>query len=146
MVGEIAGMVLLDHPRERFHALLMKLATTFEADERSSGIPYSVADVGQAFSGPSPRPFQHPHFLSFYNPIEIRERQLRWKRERGGRGDDDLGDNVLGIGRDDLGWQDEPLPLAFDTPYVREHPKVGRNDPCPCGSGRKYKKCCLGKT
>ena len=25
---------------------------------------------------------------------------------------------------------------------VRESPKVGRNDPCPCGSGRKYKKCC----
>ncbi|MBI5118565.1 SEC-C domain-containing protein [Candidatus Poribacteria bacterium] len=22
---------------------------------------------------------------------------------------------------------------------------VGRNDPCPCGSGKKYKKCCLGK-
>jgi hypothetical protein len=22
---------------------------------------------------------------------------------------------------------------------------IGRNDPCPCGSGRKYKKCCLGK-
>jgi len=26
-------------------------------------------------------------------------------------------------------------------PIVRESPKVGRNDPCPCGSGRKYKKC-----
>ncbi len=25
---------------------------------------------------------------------------------------------------------------------VRENPKVGRNDPCPCGSGKKYKKCC----
>ena len=24
--------------------------------------------------------------------------------------------------------------------------KVGRNDPCPCGSGKKFKKCCLGKT
>jgi uncharacterized protein len=24
-------------------------------------------------------------------------------------------------------------------------PDAGRNDPCPCGSGRKYKKCCLGK-
>ena len=24
-------------------------------------------------------------------------------------------------------------------------PKVGRNDPCPCGSGKKYKRCCLGK-
>jgi yecA family protein len=28
---------------------------------------------------------------------------------------------------------------------VRAGPKVGRNDPCPCGSGAKYKKCCLGK-
>ncbi len=27
-------------------------------------------------------------------------------------------------------------------PFVREGPKVGRNDPCPCGSGRKFKKCC----
>jgi len=25
----------------------------------------------------------------------------------------------------------------------RDSPKVGRNDPCPCGSGKKYKKCCL---
>ncbi len=24
----------------------------------------------------------------------------------------------------------------------REEPKIGRNDPCPCGSGKKYKKCC----
>jgi len=27
-------------------------------------------------------------------------------------------------------------------PYKRETPKVGRNNPCPCGSGKKYKKCC----
>lgn len=25
---------------------------------------------------------------------------------------------------------------------VHEGPKIGRNDPCPCGSGKKYKKCC----
>ena len=28
------------------------------------------------------------------------------------------------------------------TTYVRAEKKVGRNDPCPCGSGKKYKKCC----
>jgi len=28
------------------------------------------------------------------------------------------------------------------APVRRDTPKVGRNDPCPCGSGRKYKKCC----
>jgi len=37
-----------------------------------------------------------------------------WEHERGGRLD---------------GWH--------------QHPEPGRNDPCPCGSGRKYKKCCL---
>ncbi|MBW1893780.1 MAG: YchJ family protein [Deltaproteobacteria bacterium] len=26
--------------------------------------------------------------------------------------------------------------------FIRSTPKVGRNDPCPCGSGKKYKKCC----
>lgn len=26
--------------------------------------------------------------------------------------------------------------------YRREQPRIGRNDPCPCGSGKKYKKCC----
>jgi SEC-C motif len=33
-----------------------------------------------------------------------------------------------------------PIPMPVRTP-----PKVGRNTPCPCGSGRKFKKCCLGK-
>lgn len=28
------------------------------------------------------------------------------------------------------------------TQFVREAPKVGRNEPCPCNSGKKYKKCC----
>ena len=36
----------------------------------------------------------------------------------------------------------EPAPPA---PILADG-KVGRNDPCPCGSGKKYKKCCLGKT
>jgi len=33
----------------------------------------------------------------------------------------------------------------YDSPdtHVREEAKIGRNDPCPCGSGKKYKKCCL---
>ncbi|MDJ0764248.1 MAG: SEC-C metal-binding domain-containing protein [Myxococcota bacterium] len=35
-------------------------------------------------------------------------------------------------------WRPIPKP-------VRTDPKVGRNAPCPCGSGRKFKKCCLGK-
>jgi preprotein translocase subunit SecA len=33
---------------------------------------------------------------------------------------------------------DEQIQITF----VRDTPKVGRNEPCPCGSGKKYKKCC----
>jgi uncharacterized protein YecA (UPF0149 family) len=28
-------------------------------------------------------------------------------------------------------------------PYRRPYDKIGRNEKCPCGSGKKYKKCCL---
>lgn len=60
--------------------------------------------------------------------------------------------------------QADPMPLydarqtVFPDPYTQSHsayqaplpvvrtsPKIGRNEPCPCGSGKKYKKCCLNK-
>jgi hypothetical protein len=57
----------------------------------------------------------------------------------------------------DPGYADTSLPGDFDfgppyesrllepgIPYEREVPKIGRNDPCPCGSGKKFKKCCGG--
>lgn len=33
-------------------------------------------------------------------------------------------------------------PAEPKQPFVRENAKVGRNDPCPCNSGKKFKKCC----
>jgi SEC-C motif len=35
---------------------------------------------------------------------------------------------------------------AFEDQIIRGIPKIGRNDPCPCGSGKKYKKCCMNKS
>ncbi|MGE8943847.1 SEC-C metal-binding domain-containing protein [Leptospira interrogans] len=53
-------------------------------------------------------------------------------------------DDGCGCGHDhhhhDHGHHHHPRNVA---PYVRTSPKVGRNDPCPCGSGKKHKKCCL---
>lgn len=43
-----------------------------------------------------------------------------------------------------LGESDEAeaeQPPAAEQPFVREGKKVGRNEPCPCGSGKKYKQC-----
>lgn len=42
--------------------------------------------------------------------------------------------------------QQKEIKKAYNkTRIVVNEAKVGRNDPCPCGSGRKYKQCCLNK-
>ncbi len=58
---------------------------------------------------------------------------------------------------EDIAWDDEEVDATFeeevedefedDPPdtVVRHDQRTGRNDPCPCGSGQKYKKCCIGK-
>jgi uncharacterized protein YecA (UPF0149 family) len=43
-----------------------------------------------------------------------------------------------------MGQSDEDFAQRIasgEKPYIAP-PKVGRNEPCPCGSGRKFKKCC----
>lgn len=54
--------------------------------------------------------------------------------------------------RERLGDPDKVRPGTFRMPFVRVGPPTqaapapaGRNDPCPCGSGVKFKRCCLGK-
>lgn len=43
-----------------------------------------------------------------------------------------------------LPYREAAHQLLMANTIRREHPKVGRNDPCPCGSGKKFKKCCGG--
>lgn len=47
----------------------------------------------------------------------------------------------------EIGIEGNPVPLVhflsdFNKTTVVNENKIGRNEPCPCGSGRKYKKCC----
>ena len=44
--------------------------------------------------------------------------------------------------KEDGGWKFADGELIGEKPIVRDQPKINRNDPCPCGSGKKYKKCC----
>ncbi len=54
-------------------------------------------------------------------------------------------ENWDGHGIEDIVRRNYEKERDIPTPIVRLHAKVGRNDPCPCGSGKKYKKCCLDK-
>ena len=40
-------------------------------------------------------------------------------------------------------WYYNDGEVVKPRPFKREEPKTGRNDPCPCGSGKKFKKCCM---
>ncbi len=44
--------------------------------------------------------------------------------------------------REDNRWYYVDGNVYGQEPYRHETPKIGRNEPCPCGSGKKYKKCC----
>ena len=80
---------------------------------------------------------------------------LPWVEENIPRPYETCRDEQLGRGRGyvhsvkaEIGWwagfHDKPPTARKPAPMpvpVRQGPKVGRNDPCPCGSGKKYKKC-----
>ncbi len=90
--------------------------------------------------------------FDFYHPEAIAVRQKRWESEdKIVFGDDTYNRAYVGPA---------PFPLPFERMYASSElnvpkgyaesdagnivklDKVGRNDPCPCGSGKKYKKCC----
>lgn len=54
---------------------------------------------------------------------------------------------LMGSGIPEIDFQTELMEdmLTVQEPYVRGGEKVGRNQPCPCGSGKKFKRCCAGK-
>jgi uncharacterized protein len=51
-------------------------------------------------------------------------------------------DSVIGIYHYWLPYRQAVAERTIATTFERAHPKTGRNDPCPCGSGKKFKKCC----
>ncbi|MDD5309763.1 MAG: SEC-C metal-binding domain-containing protein [Deltaproteobacteria bacterium] len=69
---------------------------------------------------------------TFHVQIEKSEDVQRIAKPRGAR-------SVVEGRGGEVGSREAP---AKPSTQKRDVPKVGRNDPCPCGSGKKYKKCC----
>ncbi len=131
----MAAGKLLDFPRERHRPLLESIVEK-QKQESDGPVAFSDDDIVRAFDrGDEPSWLQFDNPWEFYEPEQIRQRQERWMREDTKRSTS-------------LNRQNSSSDLSrgysegSHTPYVREEPKVGRNDPCPCGSGKKYKKCC----
>jgi uncharacterized protein YchJ len=80
------------------------------------------------------------------NYFEIKEEIASWETTGDNKKDNFIND------KDEREYYDEWEEVVEEAtkeyfysgskPFVRNAPKVGRNEPCPCGSGKKYKNCC----
>ena len=107
---------LIEYKREAFEMFSQMIsAIEEEAVETIFKVQPAKPDRFQGVFSSVPKELSHPESVKFQAPAE--------------------GENVLETGA--------PVkPAAAARPVQSQQPKVGRNDPCPCGSGKKYKKCC----
>jgi hypothetical protein len=131
-----AAHLLLDFRKREYMEPLME----FGRDERKRWqensfhiVGFDADDVLKDMNTPEKELFHYTKdWLAFYDGDNIKKRQERWKKEdaeRMRRSNKEASDR-LSLDAPDAG------------PFVRPGTKTGRNEPCPCGSGKKYKKCC----
>jgi hypothetical protein len=131
-IRDAAGNVLLDFKREEYKDALTAYGR--EADDMMGGnlfypVAFAESDVIRAL-GPGEKTLWHymRNWLQFYDENYINDRQKRWKKE----------DKE----RRQRGIKERGKLLHSGSPSIHKEAKTGRNEPCPCGSGKKFKKCC----
>lgn len=133
----LAASQLLEYPRTEYRPLLETLA----ASQSGWNTQFDLNDVQRAYAGelPTSQQLKFKNPWSFYEPEAILKRQKRWQEEdMQAKDPEQLEDESSS---DYSNFND----FDFHETYIRPEAKTGRNDPCPCSSGKKYKKCCLTK-
>ena len=120
LLRDLVASTLLEYARPEHRAQLEALAE----DDFVSSFDRDDLERIYAAGGEERHWTERSDPWSFYSPEEIEARQRSETEE-----DDEL--------------DDPDSEISVVETYVRPTPKIGRNDPCPCGSGKKYKKCCL---
>ncbi len=117
------------------HDLLPQVKSFFEEELVSSFDFSSFESYQEAFEEKYP-PFSYPLFGDIFSFYDKAVNTWAYYTE-------DKAENQRPASPPTL-----PKPLSMSPPKTHlpgQVKKVGRNSPCPCGSGKKYKKCCLGK-
>lgn len=150
---DLADCIVLAAAGLREPALLPKIARWFE-DDLVDSMFLSAEDIKNEYESPLEDIEQEVLRTDHFNDLAEYLSSWSWFSESdpdeiGGDELDDLEDlddldlDALEAVLDRIRRRDFPEALQLEATYVRTQPKVGRNEPCPCGSGKKYKKCCL---
>ncbi|MCG7849938.1 MAG: DUF1186 domain-containing protein [ANME-2 cluster archaeon] len=97
-----------------------------------------------------PRNFYNKDLLQFYDPEEVSKRQARWEREK--RRKEEKEEEKERHATQKLEPREKSIAIELKRLEIANtlnernvlpiDGKIGRNEPCPCGSGKKFKKCC----
>lgn len=134
MIGDILDF--------RGKELLDKIEALYNADIIPEGINGSLEDVKKEMK-------EAPKEYYIHTPLIIYDRYTHILNTWNYYKEEDIEDYDYDEDEyEDAEYADEDhhnrnFNYSLPETFVREAPKVGRNDPCPCGSGKKYKKCCL---
>jgi hypothetical protein len=122
---EIIDELVLHAIALRSKTLLPRIEDLVKKDVISTDVAGTLRDIRRAIASPLPE-------YGSTDVVTIEERYMAMREEEALQ--------AMG-GVEEEG--DEPFDLEPQIPFVRSDPRTGRNDPCPCGSGKKFKKCCL---
>ena len=106
------------------------------------GLELCQQDWKALFDDPRGRAWLNPIRLLGADDVTEDERALTQTPEQREEIVNRIPESVAAIYRFWLPYRQAIHELELAKTYRREHTKVGRNDPCPCGSGKKFKKCC----
>ncbi|MCF8227148.1 MAG: DUF1186 domain-containing protein [Bacteroidales bacterium] len=128
--SDLIGLMVCDIIDIEAKELLPDIEMLFEKQIVSKGICGSLDSVREAFHNPT-------EYSKKREILSISERYDEITSTWAGYIEDEKKGISVNSDFDHMGN------FEFTKPYVRTELKIGRNDPCPCGSGKKYKNCCL---
>jgi uncharacterized protein len=139
----IAGM-LMEQP-EAFEPIFLERAaegkTYLIVDEWCSGYVHGLSLAMDAWNTGG------EEMTLLLMPILVYGSEKGWEflKDMSESEQENLRDNIVPSVRAIHAWWQErrEREMPVHAPVRRSSPDVGRNDPCPCGSGKKYKHCCL---
>lgn len=137
------SQALMDNPGD-FQPMFESLPGATEADDQWFLAPWCLGYLRGVFIGDWPElPDEFSHWLAL-----IEQQSLQHVAEQliidGLEAQEEMASELtLAAMMLHRYWLEQRLPAEAPTPTLRTGPKVGRNDPCPCGSGKKFKQCCL---
>lgn len=158
-IGDYGDKALLPFLYERAEAAVSILKNQISASRKGTDKTYLYIELREAIVDlEQGRPITHvpPPLIDYYErkgkitrTSDLKQDEEYALFEEASRKLDRLffGYDVdwLPAGDDELDDNDGRSQMDIGTPYKRDNPKIGRNDPCPCGSGKKFKKCCFEK-